>query len=63
MSTKTITATVSCKHCGATVIVEKQGVYDNQNLTGGITTKVCPKCHKTSNYVFEIKNGQFTNLK
>lgn len=60
---KTVTATVSCKHCGATVMVEKQNVTDTTNMVGGITTKMCPKWHKTSNYSFEIKNGQFTNFR
>ena len=60
---KTVTATVSCKHCGATVMVEKQNVTDTTNQVGGITTKMCPKCHKTSSYSYEMKNGQFTNFR
>ena len=59
---RTVTATVACKHCGATVMVEKQNVTDTTNQIGGITTKTCPKCYKFCSYSFEMKNGQFTNF-
>jgi len=62
METKTLTQTVTCKHCGATVMVEKQNVRDTDSLSGGITTKACYECHKTSSYVYQIRNGQFINL-
>jgi predicted nucleic-acid-binding Zn-ribbon protein len=61
--TKTVTSSVSCKHCGATVMVEKQNVNDTVSLTGGITSSSCPKCHRTSSYTYQIKGGQFTQLR
>ena len=61
--TKTLRTTVSCKHCGATVMVEKQNVRDEDSLMGGITTNMCPKCHKVSSYTYQIKGGQFTELR
>jgi RNase P subunit RPR2 len=61
--TKTVTSSVICKHCGATVMVEKQNVRDTDSLTGGITTSMCRKCHKTSSYTYQIKGGQFTQLR
>ena len=60
---KTLTIAVSCKHCGATVMIEKQSVPENENSMGGVATRMCPKCHKTSNYIYEIRNGQFVDLR
>ena len=63
MNTKTVTVTASCKNCGGTVIIEKQLVTDTTNQTGGITSKMCPKCWKSSSYSFTMKNGQFVILR
>jgi len=63
MATKTVTMAVSCKHCGGTVIIEKQLVTETTNQSGGITSKMCPKCHKNSQYNYTMKEGQFTDLR
>jgi len=65
MKTKTLTATVACKFCGGTVMIEKQNVRDDENSTGGISTKMCPKygCHRVSSYVYEIRRGQWHNFR
>lgn len=67
MATKTVSTSASCKNCGSTVIIEVTNIPIDQpsyeGRTGGITSKPCGKCHKTSNYVYEIKGGQFTSLK
>lgn len=60
---KTLTTTVGCKHCGSTVILEKQNVYVESSEIGGVNTKSCPKCHQTSIYICEIKQGQFTDIR
>ena len=60
---KTVTSAVTCKNCGGTVMVEKQNVTETTNQSGGISTKMCPKCNKTSSYTFEMHNGQFTNFR
>ena len=59
---KKITTTVSCKHCGSTVMIVKQNVSEKGNTTGSVTTEMCRKCGKTSSYSFDIKDGVFTNL-
>ena len=62
MATKTLNQTVSCKHCGSTVMVQKQNTYDDESTTGGITSSLCRKCNKTSSYVYTIRNGEFVDL-
>jgi len=41
-NTKTLTVAVSCKHCGATVMIEKQNVRDEDSIRGAIGTNMCP---------------------
>jgi len=60
---KTISTTAACKHCGATVFVEKQNVTDATAMIGGVVSSPCRKCHKTSSYAYEIRNGQFKDLR
>ncbi len=62
-SSKSLLTTVACKHCGSTVMLEKENIYPESNMIGGCVTKSCPKCHKTSIYIIEIKGGQFTDLR
>ena len=59
---KTLTQTVTCKHCGATTVVEKQNIRDDERSTGGVTSKMCRKCGKQSQYNYRIQNGQFSEL-
>lgn len=59
----TISTTVACKHCGATVLVERHNVTDTTSQIGGIVSTTCRKCYKTSSYSYEIRNGQFKDLR
>ncbi len=67
MATKTLTTTASCKHCGGTVILEVQNVPADQTAqqsrSGGVSSKPCAKCHKTSSYSYQIRGGQFSALR
>lgn len=67
MPTRSLTTSAACKHCGATVIIEVTNIPidmpEYQGRMGGVTSKPCPKCHKASQYTFEIKGGQFTRLR
>lgn len=65
MKYKTLTATVTCKYCGGTVMIQKQNVREDENSVGGVTTMMCPKfgCQRVSSYVYEIRNGQWHNLR
>lgn len=67
MSTISVTTSATCKHCGGTVIIEVTGIPINMpshtGRTGGVTSKACGKCHKTSMYSYEIREGQFTTLR
>jgi len=67
MTTKTLTSSASCKHCGGTVIIEITNVPidmpSHTGMSGGVTSRMCGKCHKTSSYIYEINNGQFTLLR
>jgi hypothetical protein len=64
---KTVSTSASCKHCGGTVIIEVTGLPDDMpshtGRSGGVTSKMCPKCHKTSNYSYEIREHQFKSLR
>ncbi len=62
-SSKSLLTTVACKHCGSTVMLEKENIYPESNEIGGAVTKSCPKCHQTSVYNYVIKGGQFTDLR
>jgi hypothetical protein len=62
-----VSTTAACKHCGGTVIIEVTGLPDimpsHTGRTGGVTSKSCSKCHKTSSYSFEIREHQFKYLR
>jgi hypothetical protein len=66
MATENISTSANCKHCGGTIIVEVTGVPvdmpSHQGRTGGVTSRACGKCHKTSIYSYEIREGHFTRL-
>jgi len=59
----TISTTAACKHCGATVFIEKHNVTATTSMIGGVVSTPCRKCHKTSSYTYEIRNGQFKDLR
>jgi RNase P subunit RPR2 len=59
----TKSVTVSCKNCGATVILELHNVNENTNQVGGVVTRACQKCYQTSVYDYRMQNGQFTELR
>ena len=64
---KSVSTTASCKHCGGTIIIEVTGLPNEMpphtGQTGGVTSKSCGKCHKTSNYSYEIREFRFVNLR
>lgn len=65
MATRSLTSSAACKHCGGTVIIEVTNIDPDANhgYSGGVTSKSCGKCHKTSSYTYEISKGQFTRLR
>jgi hypothetical protein len=46
-------------------MIEKQNVREDENSTGGISSRMCPKygCHRVSSYVYEIRRGQWHNFR
>jgi ribosomal protein S27E len=60
----TLIEAVTCKHCGSTVMIEKLNCNNSDSIfTGSLSTKSCPKCHKSSSYSYKIKNKQFVDLR
>lgn len=55
-----LTQTVSCKHCGKTVLLEIHCL--SPNTTGGATTNLC-KCGRVSSYVFTLREGRLIELR
>lgn len=55
-----LTQTVSCKHCGKTVLLEIHCL--SPNTTGGATTNLC-KCGRVSSYVFTLRDGRLIELR
>ena len=59
----TISTTVAYKHCRASVFIEKHNVTATTSMIGGVASTPCRKCHKTSSYTYEIRSGQFEELR
>lgn len=67
LSTEVLSKIVSCKTCGNPVTIQKNvprspEFKNSFNESGGITSSMCQKCHKTSTFTYEIRNAQFVRV-
>jgi len=67
LSYEVLSQIVSCKTCGSSVTVEKNVPRSPEfkqsfNQMGGVTSSMCRKCNKVSQFTYEIKAGRFTKI-
>ena len=59
MSSNTNPTVVPCKHCGQGVVIVE---VPTSGSGGGKSSSSCPKCHKSSNYSYNLNAGKLTKI-
>jgi hypothetical protein len=67
LSYEVLSQTVSCKSCSSPVTVKMNVPRSDEfkksfNQSGGLTSSMCNKCHKTSSFVYEMRAGKFVKI-